>query len=129
MKLCLSGWPADAYNFPDSVELTDAEVAAVVSEARSRGKIVVAHALSAASRSLAESLSRATRLGVPLVFGTDGGVLPHGSNAQELVALTRAGIAPLEALRAATVNAARAYQLADSLGAIAPGMIADFIAV
>src|SRR6185436_14980615 len=48
MKLCLSGWPADAYNHPDSVELTDAEVAAVVNESRARKKLVVAHALSAA---------------------------------------------------------------------------------
>src|SRR5436190_2139729 len=178
MKLCLSGWPADAYAHPDSVELTDAEVVAVVQEARARGRMVVAHALSAASvrsairngvsglahaafvdpaaavqmrdrhmfivstlesltagdtsvvgRSLAESLRRATRLGVPLVFGTDGGVLPHGGNAQEFAALVRAGISPLEALRAATINAARAYQLADSIGGIAPGMIADLIAV
>jgi imidazolonepropionase-like amidohydrolase len=66
---------------------------------------------------------------VHLVFGTDGGVLPHGKNAAEFAALRRAGVSPLEAIRAATINAARAFQIADSIGTLAPGMVADLIAV
>jgi imidazolonepropionase-like amidohydrolase len=66
---------------------------------------------------------------VSIVFGTDGGVLPHGRNAEELSALVGAGLSPLEAIRAATVNAARAFRIQDSVGSIEPGKVADLIAV
>jgi len=55
-------------------------------------------------------------------------VLPHGQNAQEFVALSQAGIPALEQLRMATSNAAQAFRL-DSLGRIAPGMLADIVAL
>jgi imidazolonepropionase-like amidohydrolase len=84
---------------------------------------------SAAARALIRSTSLAFEAGVPLVFGTDGGVLPHGRNAEEFGALVGAGIPILEAIRSATTGAARALGVADSLGAIAPGMLADLIAV
>jgi len=84
---------------------------------------------SPASRDLVRSLALAHKLGVTLVFGTDGGVLPHGRNAEEFLALAQAGVSPLEAIRAATINAARAFALADSLGYLARGMAADIIAV
>ena len=84
---------------------------------------------SGASRALISATQLAFRAGVPLVFGTDGGVLPHGRNAQEFVTLTRAGIPALDAIRSATTGAARALRIADSVGAIAPGMVADLIAV
>lgn len=80
-------------------------------------------------RALWASLSLAHRLGVPLVFGTDGGVLPHGRNADEFIALRQAGISPIDAIRAATVNAARVFGLADSLGYLARVMAADIVAV
>ena len=82
-----------------------------------------------ASRALIAATGLAYRSGVTLVFGTDGGVLPHGRNAEEFVALANAGIPALDAIRAATINAAKAFGLADSLGAIAPGKVADIIAV
>jgi imidazolonepropionase-like amidohydrolase len=65
---------------------------------------------------------------VPIVLGTDAGVLPHGANARELVALSENGLSPLEALRAATANAA---ELLDQrgLGQIVPGANADFVIV
>jgi imidazolonepropionase-like amidohydrolase len=44
--------------------------------------------------------------GVPVVAGTDAGVLAHGQNAGELIALTEVGFTPADALRAATVRAA-----------------------
>lgn len=40
-----------------------------------------------------------------------------------------AGLSPLEAIRAATVNAARAFRIQDSLGTIEPGKVADLVAV
>lgn len=81
------------------------------------------------TRALVRATSLAYRAGVTLVFGTDGGVLPHGRNAAEFAALRAAGVSPLDAIRAATTNAARALRLADSLGAIKPGMSGDLIAV
>ena len=84
---------------------------------------------SSASRELVEAVRRVHNAGARLVFGTDGGVLPHGQNAQEFLAMTRAGVQPIEAIRAATVNAASAFGLADSVGVLAPGMVADLIAV
>ena len=84
---------------------------------------------STASRDLVASVGRMHNAGVTLVFGTDGGVLPHGQNAQEFMAMAQAGVKPLDAIRAATINAASALGLADSVGVIAPGMVADLIAV
>ena len=81
------------------------------------------------SRALIDATRLAHRAGVTIVFGTDGGVIPHGENAREFAALTGAGIPALDAIRAATVGAAKALGLADSLGVIAPGMVADIIAV
>ena len=83
---------------------------------------------SAPARALIEAVRRAHEAGVMLVYGTDGGVLPHGRNAEEALALRAAGIPAVDILRAATVNAARALGIADSVGAIRPGMIADLVA-
>jgi imidazolonepropionase-like amidohydrolase len=81
------------------------------------------------SVALVEGVRRAHNAGVQLVFGTDGGVLPHGQNAQEFVALARAGVSALDMLRAATFNAASALGIADSVGVIAKDKVADMIAV
>jgi imidazolonepropionase-like amidohydrolase len=81
------------------------------------------------SRALIAATVLAHRTGVPLVFGTDAGVLPHGQGAQEFAVLARAGISLPDAIRAATTGAARALGVADSLGAVAPGFVADIIAV
>ena len=109
--------------------------AALASQLAARGVFLIptlaslAPDSSPASLGLVASVGTASRAGVVLVFGTDGGVLPHGQNAQEFVALSRAGVPALDAIRAATVNAARAFGIADSVGVLAPGMVADLIAV
>ena len=84
---------------------------------------------SPASVALRDAVRTAFRAGVQLVFGTDGGVLPHGQNANEFATLVQTGIPAIEAIRAATVNAARAFGIADSVGTLAPGMIADLVAI
>ena len=84
---------------------------------------------SAVGRGLVRSVGVASKANVMLVMGTDGGVLPHGRNAEELVALTRAGLTPGDAIRAATINAAKALGIQDSVGRIVKGMSADLIAV
>lgn len=67
--------------------------------------------------------------GVQVVFGTDGGVLPHGRNAREFRALAEIGLSPLEAIRAATIDAAKLIGWEGHVGEIAPGRFADLVAV
>lgn len=75
-----------------------------------------------------ESVRRAIRAGVPIAFGTDAGVYPHGDNGKELATLVERGMSPLEALRTATVHAADLLGV-DDRGVIEPGRLADLIAV
>jgi imidazolonepropionase-like amidohydrolase len=82
-----------------------------------------------AEAALIESVARAARLGVPIVFGTDAGVLEHGANAREFVSLVKAGLSPLAAIRAATTSAAAAFGISDQAGVVAVGRRADIIAV
>ena len=82
-----------------------------------------------ATDALKASVVAAHRAGVRLVFGTDGGVLPHGKNAAEFEALVNAGVPPIAALHAATTNAAQVLGLADAIGSLTAGKFADIIAV
>jgi imidazolonepropionase-like amidohydrolase len=84
---------------------------------------------SAAARALVTAAGVAHAQGVTMVFGTDGGVLPHGRGVDEMEALVAAGLTPLDVIRAATVNAARALVIADTVGQVAPGMSADLVAI
>lgn len=76
-----------------------------------------------------ESHARAVRGGVKIAFGTDSGVGLHGINGQEFALMTKVGITPAQAIRAATVDAATLLGRADRIGRIAPGMDADIVAV
>jgi imidazolonepropionase-like amidohydrolase len=67
--------------------------------------------------------------GLRLVFGSDAVALAHGHNADELACRVRAGQRPMDAIVSATSGAARSLTLEDRIGAIAPGMDADLIAV
>ena len=60
--------------------------------------------------------------------GTDAPAIPHGRNAKELIALVERGMTPLQALRAATTVAAELIDV-DDRGRLAPGLLADVIAV
>ncbi len=75
-----------------------------------------------------ESVRRAIAAGVKIAYGTDAAVYPHGLNARELATLVERGMEPIEALRAATLNAADLLGVTDR-GSIAPGKLADLIAV
>ncbi|MDO9222216.1 MAG: amidohydrolase family protein [Caulobacter sp.] len=72
---------------------------------------------------------RAYQGGVKIAFGTDSGVSAHGDNAGEFALLMKAGLTPLDAIRAATVWAAEHFGLLDQIGSLAPGKQADLIAV
>ena len=72
---------------------------------------------------------RAHEGGVKIAFGTDTGVSAHGDNAGEFALLVKAGLSPLEAIRAATVSAAEHFGLLNQIGSLLPGKQADLIAV
>lgn len=76
-----------------------------------------------------EMARNAHRLGVTIVAATDTGYGPNSTTtlAHELMELVDVGLSPLEALRAATVNAAELFGVADRKGRVAEGLEADLI--
>ncbi len=75
------------------------------------------------------SFKKALAAGVKVAFGTDAGPFPHGTQAIEFEWMTRYGMSPMQAIQAATINAADLMGWADQVGAIEPGKFADIIAV
>jgi imidazolonepropionase-like amidohydrolase len=76
-----------------------------------------------------ESLRKAVPKGVKIAFGTDAGVSKHGRNADEFELMVKNGMTPMQALEAATVNAADLLGLSADVGTLEPGKRADLIAV
>jgi len=76
-----------------------------------------------------ETFEKAVKAGVKMIFGTDAGVYPHGTNARQFAVMVRWGMTPLQAIQAATWNAAQALDRDQDVGAIAVGRYADLIAV
>ena len=76
-----------------------------------------------------ENFKKAVQAGVKIAFGTDAGVYPHGWNAKQFAHMVRWGTTPLQAIQAATVNAADLIGWADRVGALEPGKFADVIGV
>jgi len=85
------------------------------------------------SRRVVESHKRtfqnAMKLGVKIVFGTDVGAFPHGTNNREFSYMVEYGMTPIEAIRSATTRAAELLRMEKDLGSIAAGRYADIIAV
>ena len=76
-----------------------------------------------------DNFRAAHRAGVRMVFGSDAGVMPHSTAAGQFRIMVEYGMSPIEAIRAATVNAAQALGRERDVGAIAIGRYADIIAV
>ncbi len=72
---------------------------------------------------------RALALGVRIALGTDAAVYPHGQNATEFALMAADGMTPAQSLKAGTSVAAELLGLADKVGALKPGMLADIVAV
>ena len=83
----------------------------------------------AAAGNAETSFARAIRSGVKIAFGTDTGVSRHGDNAQEFALMAKNGMAPMDAIKSATVNAADLLGRSSTIGTIEPGKDADIIAV
>ena len=75
------------------------------------------------------SFKEALAAGVTIMNGSDVGVFAHGDNARELELLVEYGMSPVAALQSATSTAARVLHLEDQVGRIAPGLLADLVAV
>jgi imidazolonepropionase-like amidohydrolase len=76
-----------------------------------------------------ENFRKAVRAGVKIAYGTDSGVYPHGDNAKQFAYMVKYGLTPMGAIKSATVWAADLLGMSDRLGSLAPGKIADVIAV
>lgn len=76
-----------------------------------------------------EGVGKAYRAGVPIIFGTDLGMFGPERSHEEFGLLAGAGMPGEQVLRAATMNAANALGMGDTLGSIAPGKFADVIAM
>lgn len=74
-------------------------------------------------------LEKAYATGVPILFGTDAGVAPHGKNARQFEVMVERGMTPMDAIRSATSVAARHMDLEADVGAIETGRFGDLIAV
>lgn len=75
------------------------------------------------------SFRKAFQAGVPIAYGTDLVTMTHEHKVQEFRTMVAEGMSPLDAIRAATVNAARLLGLEAEIGAIEPGKQADIIGV
>ena len=76
-----------------------------------------------------DNFRAAHRAGVKMVFGSDAGVMPHGSAGGQFRYMVEYGMTPMEAIQAATRNAAQALGREKDVGAIAVGRYGDIIAV
>jgi imidazolonepropionase-like amidohydrolase len=76
-----------------------------------------------------DNFRKSVRAGVKMVFGSDAGVMPHGTAAGQFRYMVEYGMTPLQAIQAATSNAAQALGREKDVGAIAVGRLADIVAV
>ena len=76
-----------------------------------------------------KNIAHAFASGVKIAFGTDAAVYPHGLNAHEFAVMVRLGLTPLQAIQAATINAADLLGWSARVGTLEPGAWADIVAV
>ena len=83
----------------------------------------------AATAARSEMFRNALKMGVKISFGTDAAVFPHGQNAKEFALMTGLGMTPIDALKSATSNDADLLGIAQKVGTLEKGKLADVIAM
>jgi imidazolonepropionase-like amidohydrolase len=76
-----------------------------------------------------ENFRKAFQAGAKMAYGTDAGVYPNGDNAKQFAKMVEWGMKPIDAIQAATLNAAELLGWSDKVGAIENGHFADIVAV
>ncbi len=109
----------DIYN--DDYILAEGEKNGVFKESLEKERMI--------GRKQRETFRAATKAGVKMLFGTDAGVYPHGTNAKQFATMVTWGMTPLQAIQAATVSAGEALGRAGDVGTIAVGRYGDMIGV
>lgn len=89
----------------------------------------IAAKIEEAGETAGDDLRRAVDAGVRVAMGTDAPLYPHGRNADELELLVEHGMAPADALHAATLSAAELMSVDGELGSLEPGKRADLVVV
>lgn len=82
----------------------------------------------AAIPAMMDNVAKAYKAGVKIAFGTDSGEPEHGRNADEFLFLIKIGVTEVDAIKAATVNAADLMDLSAEVGTLEAGKFADMIA-
>ncbi|HUE40487.1 MAG TPA: amidohydrolase family protein [Chthoniobacterales bacterium] len=83
----------------------------------------------AAGAARSEMFRNAVKMGVKISFGTDAAVFPHGQNAKEFKLMVDLGLPPIEALKTATGNAADLFGIAQKVGTLEKGKLADVVGI
>jgi imidazolonepropionase-like amidohydrolase len=114
----------DIYN--DDYILGEGEKAGILPESLEKERMI--------GKAQRENFQRAHKAGVKMVFGTDGGVYPHGDNAKQFAYMVQYGMTPIQAIQAATINAADALGHAKGasmtdVGSLEIGRFGDVIAI
>jgi imidazolonepropionase-like amidohydrolase len=83
----------------------------------------------AAAAARSDMFRNAVKIGVKISLGTDAAVFPHGQNAKEFKLMVDLGMAPIDALKAGTSNDAELFGIAQKVGTLEKGKLADIVAM
>jgi imidazolonepropionase-like amidohydrolase len=109
----------DIYN--DDFILQEGEKAGMLPESIAKEKVI--------GQLQRDNFRKAFQGGAKMAFGTDSGVYPHGDNARQFAYMIKYGMTSMQAIQAATINAADLLGWKDRVGSITAGKFADIIAV